>query len=100
MSANFHENLKTARKISKLTQKQVAEAVGIARSTYALYETGEREPSVECVKKLAKVLNVSGNFLIGLEDIPEGMHVFYELSNRYGIERITEYLHALERVKK
>ena len=65
MSDKFHVNLREARKNSGMTQKEVAQKVGVARSTYALYETGERSPDVEVVKKLAEVLGVSGDYLIG-----------------------------------
>lgn len=40
MSDKFHVNLREARRISGMTQKEVAQKVGVARSTYALYETG------------------------------------------------------------
>ena len=95
MSKNFHENLRTARQLSKLTQKQVADAIGVARSTYALYETGEREPNVECVKKIAEALGVSGDYLIGLENLPENIDTFYALTSEYGLDRIKAYLDAL-----
>lgn len=98
MSAKFNENLKQARKISGLTQKQVADAIGVARSTYALYETGEREPNVEIVKSLAKVLDVTGDYLIGLEKIPENARVFYALASQYGMDRILAYVEALNNV--
>ena len=47
MSAKFCDNLKIARALSGLTQQQVADLTGIARSTYTLYESGKREPTVE-----------------------------------------------------
>lgn len=100
MSENFNENLKNARQLSKLTQKQVADAIGVARSTYALYETGEREPNVECVKKIAKVLGVTGDYLIGLEKLPENENTFYALASKYGLDRIKAYIEALNNVVK
>lgn len=35
------------------TQKQVADAIGVAQSTYAMYESGQRIPSDEIKIKLA-----------------------------------------------
>lgn len=35
------------------TQKELAEAIGVAQSTYAMYETGQRIPSDEKKKKIA-----------------------------------------------
>ena len=36
------------------TQKEVAEAIGVAQSTYAMYETGQRMPSDEVKVRIAK----------------------------------------------
>ena len=37
----------------KKTQKEVAEGIGVAQSTYAMYESGQRIPSDEVKIKLA-----------------------------------------------
>ena len=37
----------------KKTQKEVAEDIGVAQSTYAMYESGQRIPSDEVKIKLA-----------------------------------------------
>lgn len=42
----------------KRTQKEIAEAAGIAQSTYASIELGTRDPSVKVAKQLAVVLGV------------------------------------------
>ena len=99
MSDKFHVNLREARKLSGMTQKEVAEKVGIARSTYALYETGERSPDVEVVKKLAEVLNVSGDYLIGNKTvIMKYSALFEKMRQRYGLERLNAYIEALEKL--
>ena len=64
----FNENLKSAREKKGLSQKEVAEAVGVAKSTYSLYESGNREPNVQTIKRIADVLNVSADVLLGLEE--------------------------------
>lgn len=48
--------LRTAR---GLTQEQVATLIGVTRSTYANYEYGYRNPSLENIIKLKKLFNVS-----------------------------------------
>ena len=47
----FNENLKKARLERGYSQKEVAENIGVAKSTYSLYESGNREPNVETIKK-------------------------------------------------
>lgn len=48
--------LKEKRTKSKMTQEQVAMKVGVARTTYAMYEQGERDPSVGVAVKIGEVL--------------------------------------------
>ena len=44
----FAENLRFARKARGYSQALMAERLGIARSSYAGYETGKRSPDVRC----------------------------------------------------
>lgn len=63
--------LKEKRKKLKQTQKQVANAVGITAQAYQKYESTSakkhNDPSLVTTVKLAKVLNVSVDWLLGLE---------------------------------
>lgn len=59
------ENLKQARKKSGLTQKQVADKLGIGQSTYKNYEGGLREPNGDTVIMLADLFKVSTDYLLG-----------------------------------
>lgn len=66
MGDNFAENLKRARKAASLTQKEVAEKIGVSKATYSLYEAGKRRPVIAGIKKLADVLDVTADELLGL----------------------------------
>jgi len=68
MGERFNENLQKARERRGLTQKEVAEGIGVAKSTYSLYESGNREPNVQTIKKIAGVLDVSADELLGIDD--------------------------------
>lgn len=63
----FAENLGFARRARGYSQAYMAECLGIARSTYAGYETGKRSPDVEMVAKITKTLFVSADELFGRE---------------------------------
>lgn len=59
------ERLKYFRKESHMTQKQVAEAVGIKRSTYAYYETSDIRPKLETLQALSRLYNTNLDTLTG-----------------------------------
>lgn len=60
----FPEQLKKARLGMNYTQQQVADRMGITKSTYCGYETGKREPDVEKIKLLTAILETSGDTLL------------------------------------
>ena len=49
--------LKERRKALGMTQRQVADAVGIAESAYQRYEYGTQDPNVYMAIKIAKALD-------------------------------------------
>ena len=53
------ERIKEARKYRKMTQKQLAEAAGVATGTIQQYELGKREPKYEILIRICKALNIS-----------------------------------------
>ncbi|MGN0556947.1 MAG: helix-turn-helix transcriptional regulator, partial [Acutalibacteraceae bacterium] len=56
--------LRELRKNSALTQKQIADVLGIDRSTYSYYENGKASPSLEVLMRIAKVFNVTLDYII------------------------------------
>lgn len=59
----FADRLKEARLKIGYTQEQIAEKIGVAKSTYTGYEKGTREPNVNTIGRLMEELNVDANFL-------------------------------------
>lgn len=57
--------LKKLRLEKQLTQKEIAEKVGITQFTYCNYETEKTQPDIELLKKLADYYNVSLDYLCG-----------------------------------
>ena len=53
------ERIKEARKYRRMTQKQLAEAAGVATGTIQQYELGKREPRYEILIRICKALNIS-----------------------------------------
>ncbi|MFS7000477.1 helix-turn-helix domain-containing protein [Carnobacterium maltaromaticum] len=61
----FGDKLKTLRKSKKLTQEQLANLLGVARTTYSSYEQGRRMPDADIQNKIAELFNVSLDYLHG-----------------------------------
>lgn len=62
------KNIKLFRLYNGYTQKQVADILNIERSTYAYYESGKSVPDIETIIKLARLYNISIDFLLGNSD--------------------------------
>lgn len=63
--SNFSDMLAYLRKRDGMSQKEIAEKVGVSRSTIGMYETGEREPDFETLEALADTFNVNMDTLLG-----------------------------------
>lgn len=62
------ERIKQARVDAGLTQQQLGDIVNVNKSTIAGYESGNREPDALKIIKIAKALNVTGDYLLGIDD--------------------------------
>lgn len=52
-----------------LRQEQVAEIIGVTKSTISAYENDLRQPSFEILLKLANLYGVSTDYLLGRTDV-------------------------------
>mgnify|MGYP000994291139 CR=1 FL=1 len=64
---DFGNTLKTLRVKNNITQAQLAQKLGITKSVISAYETGLRMPSYDILIHIAKVFNVTTDYLLGLE---------------------------------
>lgn len=62
------ERLRKIRLEHKLTQQNIADALGIDRTTYTVYETGVTTPSPATLVKLSQIYNVTVGYLMGVEE--------------------------------
>ena len=94
----FPEQLKKARLSMDYTQQQVADLMGITKSTYCGYETGKRQPDVAKIKQLARILNTSGDILLetGLDQKPP----FENITTTLNCNDITSELNIDDDVKQ
>ena len=73
------KKLKRLRENFNLTQQQVAEALGIDRSTYAYYELGRTTPDLDKIDKLQRLYQVKKTLY--LKTNPKNSDFFYQLNN-------------------
>jgi len=60
--------LKELRLQHGFTQSKLAEKVGVARSTIAMYEAENSEPDLQTLSKIAEIFNVSIDYLMNRDD--------------------------------
>ena len=75
---NIGERIAELRKDKGLKQKDVAEILNVAISTVSNYETDSHEPDLTNLCKLADILDVSTDYLLGRTDIEANMNVLKE----------------------
>ena len=63
--------LKILRKRKGVSQKEIAEIIGVSNSAYGMYETGARQMNPEILKKLSDYFGVSIDTILGRDDIAD-----------------------------
>ncbi|WP_052759799.1 helix-turn-helix domain-containing protein [Paenibacillus sp. DMB20] len=79
----FSLRLKWLRERENLSQKEVAEYIGMSPQGYGKIENGQREPNLETLALLAKKLNDSADFLLGI--------IHYDRRSRRIIKALDDY---------
>lgn len=68
MKYEIKTRIKELRKEKGLTQRQLAELVHKSVTGLASWEQGLSEPNINDIRALCKILEVSADYLLGLED--------------------------------
>ena len=84
------EKLKARRKELKLTQREIAEKLGISFQAYSAWERGIKEPSKEKVSQLENILKVSKGYFTQIEIV----RLYHSLSKQ-GQEKVVLYARNL-----
>lgn len=64
----FTERVKELIKVNNLTQRDLANDIGVTESTMCKYLAGTRVPGGETLSNLATALKTTTDYLLGLED--------------------------------
>ena len=63
-------SIKELRKERSMTQKELADVLGISKSTVSLYETGRRTPDLKMIMKICDVFGYSTDYVLGRTTYP------------------------------
>lgn len=112
------ENLREARKKSKMTQAELGEAVGFSQAAVAMWEKGLRAPDFDTLYKLANVLHMEPSALLGTDlpsytddeqelwDLREMVrrdperHILFSLARDADIEDVRQAVAIIDALKK
>lgn len=83
MMATFAERLKELRKKKGLTQKELAEKLGVVQGSYGNWEKGKREPNIDKLIELAWELDSSLDYMLGQSDLNLGRNKDIEENIQY-----------------
>ncbi|EKA10796.1 transcriptional regulator, putative [Streptococcus sp. GMD4S] len=84
------EKLKARRKELKLTQKEIAEELGISFQAYSAWERGIKEPSQEKVAQLENILKVAKGYFTQIEIVR-----LYNSLSKQGKDKVVLYARNL-----
>lgn len=88
MGTKLSKRLRFIRDQRGLSQKFVAEKIGVRNNTLSGYESGRREPDAATLEKLADLYQVSVDYLLGRTDKQK-----YDESNEYDpVAELKQYL--------
>lgn len=89
------EKLKARRKELKMTQKDIADQLGISYQAYSAWERGVKEPSKEKVNRLEQLLKVPKGYFTEIEIV----RLYNTLSNK-GKNQVVDYARDLVQKEK
>jgi CheY-like chemotaxis protein/DNA-binding XRE family transcriptional regulator len=105
---NFGENLKKIRNEKNLSQQEFARKLNVAQSTIAMWEARQRTPKLGELNRLARILNITVNRLLGqskdrkLEIVKNEIYIDGEKISDLDatdVEGIIDYINAVKKKK-
>ncbi|WP_131038711.1 helix-turn-helix domain-containing protein [Clostridioides difficile] len=95
------DRIATLRKELDINQKELATKVGITEASLSRYENNLREPKSEIIVRLAKALETSTDYLLGVNDntkiSKEDKLIIENLSVSEKTKKLLEKIYSLEK---
>jgi transcriptional regulator with XRE-family HTH domain len=110
LSKILAQRIKEARRLKSLVQEDLARSLGVTVGTISGYERDYREPDLKTLARLAEILGVTTDYLLGISNNPnndsklrinEISESISELTkeNRETLERLIRMMQTEERIK-
>lgn len=87
------KSLLELRKSRNLTQRDMAEILGVSRQAYANYESGNREPDISSLRALSDFFEVSIDYLVGQAECKAPSQQI-DVLNRHNVYMVPVYVNA------
>lgn len=68
ITLNYAERMRNLRQDNDLSQKKIADMLGVAQTTYSQYELEKRPMPIDYLIALCKFYNVSADYMLGLSN--------------------------------
>jgi transcriptional regulator with XRE-family HTH domain len=92
---SFSTRLKEIRREKKLTQEQLGQKVNVTKVSISGYESGNRTPDMDTLQKIADVLEISVDYLLGRTDTSSDANYIGENKDSY---KISSAYHKYEKL--
>src|SRR5690625_832680 len=93
----YRKLLKELRDEFNFDQKDMAEKLNLSPSAYGYYEQGRNEPSLETLVKIAKIFDVSTDYLLGLSHTRK-IPIYYSMSDKLALS--SSEVQTIEQMKE
>lgn len=93
--APFHEILKKLRENYGFTQNQVAQRLHIPENEYEEFERNEREPNFAILVKIARMFNVSLDYLFGQKITKDNIEVLFQSLTIKQRQRVLDFISGI-----
>lgn len=95
-------NLKIARQKKGLKQKELGDLIDVSPKTISNYEAGVRDPDVKTLMKIARVLEVTIDYLVGLEEktlVEQIRDRIHDLNREELADLLSDYIEVIAKIK-
>lgn len=102
MFSVFSKRLREVRENRKKTQESVAEFLHLSTVSYGAYERGDNEPSLSTLVKICECLNVSADWLLGLDSHDDISHKLNAMKDEatQAAETLRRLIGGMENMRK